>query len=232
MTHSSTQKTSILVWDAPTRVFHWLLALCFAGAYLTAESERLMGVHLTLGYTMAGLVAFRLVWGLVGTRYARFSEFVRGPKNVARYASSLLTPKSSYPVGHNPLGALAIVLMLLSVLAIVGTGWVFYNNGVHSMKELHEGTAAVMLILVAAHVAGVAFASLMQRENLPLSMLNGHKSGLPDERIGWSWWPVAVLVLAGVLGFWWLQWQNPNLEPNAGQPTAGQLWRGHDGDDD
>lgn len=232
MTHSSTQKTSILVWDAPTRVFHWLLALCFAGAYLTSESERLMGVHLTLGYTMGGLVAFRLVWGLVGTRHARFSEFVRGPKTVAKYASGLLTPKSSYPVGHNPLGAVAIVLMLLSTLAIVGTGWLYYTNGVHSVKELHEGAAAIMLALVATHVAGVAFASMMQRENLPLAMLHGHKVGQSDERIGWSWWPVAVLVLAGVLGFWWLQWQNPNLEPNAGKSTAGQLWRGHDGDDD
>ena len=70
---------TVLVWDAPTRVGHWLIALSFAGAWLTAESERWRLVHVTLGYTLAALVVFRLVWGLVGTRHARFASFVRGP---------------------------------------------------------------------------------------------------------------------------------------------------------
>ena len=69
----------VLVWDAPVRVFHWLMVLSFAGAYLTAESERWRLLHVTLGYTMAGLVVFRMLWGLVGTRHARFASFVRGP---------------------------------------------------------------------------------------------------------------------------------------------------------
>src|SRR4051812_17502581 len=75
----------VLVWDLPVRAFHWLIALCFAGAWLTAESEQWQLLHVTLGYTMAILVVFRLVWGMVGSRYARFSSFVRGPAAVARY---------------------------------------------------------------------------------------------------------------------------------------------------
>ena len=70
----------ILVWDLPTRAFHWLLALCFAGAVATGESGQLHGVHVACGTTMLGLVAFRIVWGLVGTRYARFRSFAFGPE--------------------------------------------------------------------------------------------------------------------------------------------------------
>ena len=80
----------ILVWDVPVRVFHWLMVLSFAGAYLTAEGERWRLLHVTLGYTMAGLVAFRILWGLMGTKYARFSTFVRGPQDVARYVDAML----------------------------------------------------------------------------------------------------------------------------------------------
>lgn len=228
-------KTKILVWDAPTRVFHWLLAGCFAGAYATSEGRGLMDVHLTLGYTMVGLMVFRVMWGLIGTRYARFTNFVRGPAAVARYASGMLSPKAEHPVGHNPLGAVSIVLMLLSTLVIVYTGWVYFNGGAHALKSLHEGAAALMATVVGVHVAGVVFASMMQRENLVLAMLNGHKQGRPEQSIRWSWWPVAVLVLAGVLGFWWLQWQSPApggvVSFGQKSPAAfSQSWRG--GDDD
>lgn len=225
----------ILVWDAPTRLFHWLMVVCFAGAWLTSEGSRLLGVHLTLGYTMVGLVVFRVVWGLIGTRYARFASFVRGPAAVARYASSMLNPKAEHPVGHNPLGAVSIVLMLLSTLVIVYTGWVYFNGGIHALKSLHEGAAALMATVVGVHVAGVVFASMMQRENLVHAMLNGRKQGRPEQAIRWSWWPVALLLLAAVLAFWYLQWQNP--APGGivswGQPNSTSFqrdWRG--GDDD
>lgn len=98
-----------LVWDAPVRVFHWLLAISFAVAYLSAESERWGLVHVTAGYTMAGLVAFRVVWGLVGTRHARFTDFVRGPRAVLGYLRSLVTGRPQHHAGHNPAGALAII---------------------------------------------------------------------------------------------------------------------------
>ena len=200
---------NILVWDAPTRIFHWLLVLCFAGSYLSAENDQLSGMHVTLGYTMAGLVVFRLLWGLIGTRYARFASFIRGPRAVARYASSMLSSRPEHHLGHNPIGALSIVLMLLITLAIVGTGWFYFNGGTHQIGNVHEAAAAFMLAVVFAHVVGVVFASLTQRENLVRSMLNGRKMGIQQQGIDQPLWPVAVLVLACVLGFWWLQWQSP-----------------------
>ena len=110
---------STLVWDVPVRVFHWLLVLCFAGAWLTAESEHWRLVHVTLGYTMAGLVAFRVLWGLVGTRYARFASFVRGPSAVLGYLKSLIGRHPEHHTGHNPAGALAIVAGLFAVVPAI-----------------------------------------------------------------------------------------------------------------
>ena len=200
----------ILVWDAPVRVFHWLLALSFAGAYVTAESDRWLAVHLTLGYTMAALVAFRLVWGLLGTRYARFGSFVRGPANLVRYGRAMLAGRPEHHVGHNPAGAVAIVLLLSLSIAIVATGWLFYDvSGAKWLKELHEGAAGVMLAVVGLHIGGAVLTSLLHRENLVRAMLDGKKEGSPNQGIRRAWRPLALLILAAVLGFWWLQWQSP-----------------------
>lgn len=202
------QQTKILVWDAPVRVFHWLMVLSFAGAYFTAESERWRLVHVSLGYTMGGLVAFRILWGLVGTRYAQFSSFVRGPAAVMRYLQSLRSGQPEHSVGHNPAGAVAIVLLLLTSVAIVLTGWAIYNDmGGQLLEELHEGAGNFMLAVVAVHIAGVVLASRMHNENLVRSMLTGRKEGAPNAGIHRAWYGLAVLLLAAVLGFWWLQWQ-------------------------
>lgn len=198
----------ILVWDAPVRVFHWLLVLSFFGAFLSAESERWRLVHVTLGYTVGGLVAFRLLWGLLGTRYARFSSFVRGPQALGRYLRSLLFGKPEHSVGHNPAGALAIVLLLALSLLTVGVGWLSYNDiGGHWLEELHEGAANLMLAVVGVHVAGVVVAGWLHRENLVRTMITGRKQGEPAEGIRWSWWPLGLLLLLAVLAFWWLQFQ-------------------------
>lgn len=216
-------KTKILVWDAPVRVFHWLLALSFAGAYVTAESDRWLAVHITLGYTMAALVAFRIVWGLLGTRYARFGSFVRGPLTVLRYGRTLLTRRPEHHVGHNPAGAVAIVLLLALSLGIVATGWLFYDvSGAKWLKELHEGAAGFMLAVVGLHIGGAVLMSLLHRENLVLAMVNGKKEGAPDQGIRWAWRPLALLVVAAALGFWWLQWQSPNTLGLSGPGVASQ----------
>lgn len=202
------QRSKILVWDAPVRVFHWLMVLSFAGAYLTAESEYWCLVHVSLGYTMGGLVAFRILWGLMGTRYARFSSFVRGPAVVLRYLKSLRSGQPEHSVGHNPAGAVAIVLLLLTSVAIVATGWAAFNEvGGNWVEELHEGAGNFMLAVVAVHIAGVVLASRLHGENLVRSMLTGRKEGAPNEGIHRAWVGLAVLLLAAVLGFWWLQWQ-------------------------
>lgn len=205
---ATSARPPILVWDAPIRAFHWLMVLCFAGAYLTAESESLRLVHVTLGYTMAGLVGFRLVWGFVGPRHARFANFVRGPAAVMRYLRSLVSGHPEHYVGHNPAGALAIVALLAITLLLVATGWANYNDiGGGLAEELHEGVANTMLALVAVHVAAVLASSWLHRENLVGAMLHGRKPGAPAEGIRRPWRALAALLLAAVLGFWWWQWQ-------------------------
>lgn len=224
-------RPTLLVWDLPVRVFHWLMVLGFAGAYLTAESERWQLVHVTIGYTMVGLVVFRLAWGLVGSRYARFANFVRGPAAVARYLRSLVSGRPEHHVGHNPAGALAIVALLGLTMAIGLSGWSVYNDiGGAWSEELHELTANTMLAVVGVHITGVLLSSGLHRENLTASMITGRKSGRPEDGVRSAWRSVAMLMLVAVLGFWWLQWQGAPASRDIGDvPTASSF--AHDGDD-
>lgn len=224
----------ILVWDAPVRVFHWLIVLCFAGAYLTAESESWRLVHVSLGYTMAGLVAFRILWGLLGTRYARFASFVRGPKAVAGYVGAMVRGRPVHHTGHNPAGAMAIVALLSLALAVTAFGWATYNEwGGEWLEEAHELVANLMLGVIAVHIAGVFLASWRQRENLVASMITGRKTGRPGEAIRSAWRSVAVLMLLAVAGFWWLQWKGaPTAAMLSGPVAASVQARPADQDDD
>jgi cytochrome b len=222
----------ILVWDVPVRVFHALMVASFAGAWLTAESERWRLLHVTLGYTMAGLVAFRLLWGLVGTRHARFASFVRGPKALAQYLGALLRGRPEHHTGHNPAGALAIVAMLALTAVLAFSGWATYNELFgEAFEELHEGAANAMMALVVIHVAGVLLASWMHHENLVGAMVSGNKIGSPQDAIRRAWTGVGALVLAAVLGFWALQWQSaPQGGVTGERPVAGAK-ADHDDDD-
>jgi cytochrome b len=212
----------VRVWDAPVRVFHWLLVLSFAGAWLSAESERWRLLHVTLGYTMVGLVVFRLVWGLVGTRYARFAQFVRGPAAVAAYVRGLLRGQAAHSVGHNPLGALAIVALLGLALAVGASGWAVYNGvGGESFEPLHEFAATAMLALAAVHLAGVALHSWRFRTNLAGAMVTGMKTARPGDGIHRAWRSLAALMVVAVAGFWWLQWQAAPGPGAAGQAAQG-----------
>ena len=216
------QPTSILVWDAPVRVFHWLLAACFIGAFVTAESERWRLLHVTLGYTVGGLVVFRLLWGLLGTRYARFRSFVRGPRAVKAYLLSLWRGQASHSVGHNPAGALAIVGLLAAALVLVASGWAtFHDLGGGWLEELHEGVANAMLALVAVHVVGVAVSSRLHHENLVRAMVTGRKQGTPEDGIRQAWRSVAALMVVAVAGFWtWQLLQAPEAGATLAQGAA------------
>lgn len=221
---TANEKTSrkILVWDAPVRLFHWLMVASFAGAWLTAESESWRMVHVTLGYTMAGLVAFRILWGLVGTRYARFSSFVRGPSAVVAYVRGILQGKPEHHTGHNPAGALAIVALLGLTIVITASGWATFNEiGGKWLEEGHEIAANVMLALVGAHILGALVSSWLHRENLIGAMISGRKPGRPEEGVRNAWRTVAAMMLVVVVGFWWMQWKNaPTGAGLADMPVA------------
>lgn len=197
-------KKPTLVWDFPTRAFHWLLALSFTVAFVTADSERWRDVHVTFGYTVAGLIAFRLLWGLVGTRYARFASFAFGPRAVLAYVKSLFTREPRHFVGHNPAGSWVIYLLLALGLLAAATGYATYVElgGEDAFEDLHEGLANAMLGLVFVHIAGVAVSSLLHRENLARAMVSGRKKAAAGEGIRRAHWLIGVALISGVVAFW------------------------------
>ena len=196
----------VLVWDLPTRVFHWLLAFAFFGAYLSSDDDWLV-FHVVLGYTVLGLIAFRLVWGLVGTRYARFSSFTYGTQRVLAYLRSLATLRPEHHVGHNPAGSWAIWALLALGLASAASGWIALQTRWHWLKDLHEVLSNAMLAVVGLHIAGVVVSSLLHRENLARAMVDGYKDGHPEDGIRGSVWVVGVLLAALVAGFWTAAWR-------------------------
>lgn len=190
----------ILVWDWPVRLGHWLMAGGFIIAWLTSESETWRLVHVVAGGTVMAVALFRLPWGFIGSRYARFVEFVRGPVAVKDYLSSLLRLEPDHHAGHNPAGGWAIVILLgLAILSGL-SGWAIYNDlGGDVFEELHEGLTAAMLTVVIVHLAGVGTGSLLHGENLVRAMLTGRKQGSPEEAIP-SARPWAAIVLLAWIG--------------------------------
>jgi cytochrome b len=185
----------ILVWDLPVRLGHWLMVAGFCTAWLTGDSESWRLVHVVAGATVLAVAAFRLPWGFIGSRYARFVDFVRGPSAVKDYATSLLRLEPAHHVGHNPAGGWAIVLLLGLGIVTGLAGWAIYNDiGGHLLEEVHESLATAMLTVVLVHVAGVFSGSLLHGENLVRAMLTGRKEGPADAAIA-STRPVAAIVL-------------------------------------
>jgi len=193
----------ILVWDFPTRLFHWLLALSFIGAYLSGDSEYWRDLHVALGYTILGLIGFRLIWGMVGTRYARFSSFAFGPSKVLAYMKTLLSASPQHYVGHNPAGSWAIYGLLLLGLLAGASGYATYEElGGEWLEELHEFFSNAMLALVLVHVAGVMASSYLHHENLVRGMIDGYKRGEPEQGIQRRHWLIGVVLLVVVVGLW------------------------------
>jgi len=179
MTASAEPETSagtVRVWDPLVRVFHWSLVASFALAWISADEWD--DLHIWAGYAAAALIAFRLVWGLVGSRYARFSQFVRAPGAVAAYLKDLLTGREARYLGHNPAGGAMILLLIFSLTALCLTGWMYTLDafwGEEWVEEIHEALANLLLVLVGLHLAGVALASLKHHENLVRAMVTGRK---------------------------------------------------------
>jgi cytochrome b len=210
----------ILVWDIPTRVFHWLLTISFAGGFLTADSERLRVLHILFGATMLVLIAFRLVWGIVGTRYARFSSFAFGPRAVLHYLHGIATLKGERHLGHTPAGSWAIWMMLGLGLLVGLSGYAAQVDGPEWLEEAHEALAWTLLAVVVVHVAGVALSSLLHRENLVAAMITGRKRGGASQAIRRARWLIGAALLALVFGLWLDIVPVPGLE---GSRTG--LWR-------
>jgi cytochrome b len=220
----------VLVWDLPVRVFHWLLAASFAGAWLTAEHERWRLLHVTLGCTVLALVVLRLVWGVVGTRHARFGAFVRGPGEALRYLGGLVRGKPQHYLGHNPAGGLAIVALLALAVTGAGTGLATYTLG-DAYEDIHEVLANLMLAVVGVHVAAVVVSGWLHRENLVTAMFSGRKRGAPVDGIATSRRGLGLVLLAAVLGFWGWQLSHPANGLGAIAAAESRDGQGEAGDD-
>ena len=193
----------MLVWDVPTRVFHWLLVVSFTVAFLTSESERYRDIHVVLGYTLLGLIAFRLVWGVVGTRYARFRSFLFKPRDTIAYVVSMIKAKPEPHVGHNPAGSLAVfALLALGIVSGVTGVMLFQDIGGEALEEIHELVSYGMLAVVGFHVFGVLVSSLMHRENLVRAMFTGYKAPRENEGINRPHTWLGVIILIAVVAFW------------------------------
>lgn len=196
----------ILVWDLPTRLLHWLLVatiLGAAGLALTADEEgRVFQTHMLLGLVAAFLVLLRVIWGFVGTRYARFGSFLFGPGALLAYLRAAFTRTDRRHVGHNPGAAYAIYAMLLLPVAVVASGVLLSTR--EALEELHPVLAYVNLAAIAVHIAGLAWHTIRHRENIALGMLTGSKAGEPAHAIASSRRGVGLVVLALAAGWAWL----------------------------
>jgi cytochrome b len=180
-----------LVWDLPLRAFHWLFALSILASWLTAEpGSAWMPWHMRLGYWMMGLLTFRIIWGFVGPRHARFASFLAGPRAMWRYARGLTGfEEAIHSVGHNPLGGVMVIVMLLLVAFQVSTGlfatddivWTGpYNPAVtdHTARlltSLHHANFNLIWAAIALHIGAIAYYAFAKKQNLVPAMLSGWK---------------------------------------------------------
>lgn len=220
------------VTDAPTRMFHWLFALSFAGAYLTAESEHWRLLHVTLGYSMAILLGFRLLYGLFGPRQVRLSVLWGKLQAGSRWMCAhwhepwvMLTEAGR--AGQNFGMALAIALLLMLTVPLVLSGYGTYNEWGEWLEELHEFFGNTFLLVVLAHLALIVGLSLLRRTNLVRPMWSGTLAGKGPDLVTRPRRWLAALLLLGVLGFGFGYWQQ--AAPDA--PTGTLTSQDHDDDD-
>jgi cytochrome b len=180
-THSQRR---VEVWDFPTRVFHWLLVLLILVSWFTGEEEGVAAqVHLISGEIIAGMLVFRLVWGFIGGEHARFADFAAGPNAVLRHVRDLMSSKPHRHLGHNPLGGLAVFLLLITTGVIVATGLFSGEDEMRGpfaglgpdLSEAHEVAFRVLQALVVVHILGVIVETLRARDPLVPAMIRGWK---------------------------------------------------------
>jgi cytochrome b len=175
--------STVRIWDLPVRLFHWSIVLLIPALWWTAENDRL-DLHMLLGQILLGLLLFRLFWGLFGSSTARFASFVKGPGAVLRYLRGAWSG-----VGHNPLGALSVILMLLAIGVQIGLGlFASDEDGIyagplshrmpdlesaHELAERHETFFWVLVALIALHLVAVLYYLLFRRKNLVGPMITG-----------------------------------------------------------
>lgn len=231
--------------DAPTRMFHWLFALSFAGAWLTGDSERWRALHVTLGYTLAGLLVFRLAYGLFGPRQVALGALWRRVRGLPAWLRTLMptvlpgpgaaTGGVAWRQGQTLLVAVAIAALLLGALPLALSGYATWaewggDRAGEWLEEVHEFLANAMLAVVLVHVGLIAATSAWRRQNLARPMLTGRVAGSGPDLVTRNRAGLAAALLAAVLAFGAWQWQQ---FPAGLLPASGaQAQHASDDDDD
>lgn len=199
-----------LIWDVPTRLFHWGIVITLSYSWYSMEIEENLDRHFLSGYVAVGLILFRIIWGLVGSRYARFSSFIFRPSEIAAYAKRLFARGGGKYAGHNPMGGLSVFALLLAVLVQVGTGlfaddeYYYFaplnkfvsSDTASTLTQIHGTSAKVILALVVLHIVAIIFYRVVKREKLLAAMITGKK---PDEQDQYEPIPSSRLPLAIVI---------------------------------
>lgn len=181
----SSKSGTVKVWDFPTRAFHWSFAVMVVLAFVSSEADgAAFWIHVYSGTMLLGFVAFRAVWGVIGSRYAQFGDFVHGPGVVGDYATKLMTFRPPHSTGHNPLGGWMVIALLAIVTLATLTGMMSREDGYVGplshigggmFGEAHEGLGSFVMVLVGVHVLGVVAHGVVSRENLVRAMITGEK---------------------------------------------------------
>lgn len=210
----------VAIWDLSTRIFHWLLVVAVATAYITAEEQGILFViHTLAGYMVVLLLTYRLIWGVIGSPRSRFADFVRGRTTLRAYGQALLRLEPPRFIGHNPFGGWMIVLMLAALAVTVclgllsghrgGAGGLLlplvFGAGAEGLGDLHGFFGNLVVILAGIHVCGVIGDWLLTRENLTRAMITGRKAlsdpeAAAEPPLAPTWRTVVVALVVACLG--------------------------------
>lgn len=194
----------MMVWDSPIFFTHWLLALCFVGAVLTQESEKFRLVHVTMGYTMLGVVGFRVIWGFVGSKYARFTtikpRFLRVRENI----QAIFRGDKEFSIGLNALGFIAAYLLMGLVLLVSASGYLIFNEiGSELISEIHELVGNLLIAMVVVHVSSIVLNAMYQRLQKTNTDVARSVGVMVQRARPYKW--VTIIILSVVVYFWGIQ---------------------------
>ena len=194
----------MLVWDSPIFFTHWLLAICFLGTIVTQESEKFRLVHVTMGYTMLGIVGFRVIWGFIGSKYARFTtikpRFLRVRENI----QAILSGNKEFSIGLNAVGFLAAYLLMGLVLLVSATGYLVFNEiGPELISEIHELVGNLLIVVVVVHVGSIVLNAMYQHLQKTNGEVAKNVGALAQRTRPYKW--VTIIILLVVIYFWGIQ---------------------------
>jgi cytochrome b len=222
-----------LVYDLPTRLFHWLFAGLFLTAFIIAntldDDSSWFNYHSLAGLTLGFLVLLRIVWGVFGTQHARFSDFSLNPLALVGYFKGVLSGDKKRWAGHNPASSWAGIIMMFLALGLATTGYLMASGNEDAFEDIHELFADAFIVVVVLHVAGVVFHSIRHKEMIGLSMVDGKKTDVPvKETISSSRSAFGVLLIALVVAFGLNLYKNYDVQSRSLQLFGTTLQLGED----